>query len=114
MAAYNDKAKSSVEAHAKEKRPRVTKSLLFPGRERATQMGSFLVPDADLLRPLRFDASRHRASGTQVFRYIGSNKHNIRIGKLIDMVFRSIRQCTRILAFPLTIFLTTRKRINVY
>lgn len=41
--------------------------FLFPGEPKA-QMGCFHVPDADLLRPLRLDASRYRPSGTQVFR----------------------------------------------
>lgn len=42
-------------------------SFLFPGEPKA-QMGGVHVPDADLLRPLRLDASRYRPSGTQVFR----------------------------------------------
>lgn len=41
--------------------------FLFPGEPKA-QMGGVHVPDADLLRPLRLDASRYRPSGTQVFR----------------------------------------------
>ena len=70
------------------KRLSATTLLLFSGRERTTQMGSFLVPDADVLRPLRLDASRHRASGTQVFRYIGSHKSETKespnIGDIVE------------------------------
>lgn len=41
--------------------------FLFSGEPKA-QMGGVHVPDANLLRPLRLDASRYRPSGTQVFR----------------------------------------------